>query len=60
MTPDQPLKALWHRYRNYRGRFIAAVLASVVNKVADVVPECLRLVTVDDVYQAAVALLGAT
>ena len=38
----QPLRALWQRYRTYRGRFIGAVVASSINKVADVMPELLR------------------
>ncbi len=49
--PDQPLRALWTRYRAYRGRFIAAVAASTVNKVADVVPELLIGAAVDVVIR---------
>ncbi|MET3962617.1 ATP-binding cassette subfamily B protein [Marmoricola sp. OAE513] len=58
MTPDQPLKALWQRYRNYRGRFVAAVGASVVNKVADVVPELLIGAAVDVVVRADDSWIG--
>ena len=46
-----PLAALWRRYRAYRVRFIAAVIASVVNKVADVVPELLIGAAVDVVIR---------
>jgi ATP-binding cassette subfamily B protein len=48
---DHPLAALWRRYRAYRVRFIAAVIASVVNKVADVVPELLIGAAVDVVIR---------
>ena len=50
-SPDQPLRALWHRYRNYRGRFIAAIAASSINKVADVMPEILIGAAVDVVVR---------
>lgn len=36
---DRPLLALWQRHRRYRGRLVAAVVMSTINKVADVVPE---------------------
>jgi len=48
---DHPLAALWQRYRAYRLRFVAAVLASTVNKVADVVPELLIGAAVDVVIR---------
>lgn len=48
---DQPLRALWRRYRAYRGRFVAACGASTVNKVADVVPELLIGAAVDVVVR---------
>jgi len=48
---DHPLAALWRRYRAYRVRFVAAVIASVVNKVADVVPELLIGAAVDVVIR---------
>lgn len=51
LAPDQPLRALWQRYRAYRGRFIAAVTTSTVNKVADVVPELLIGAAVDVVIR---------
>ena len=50
-SPDQPLRALWQRYRNYRGRFALAVTMSVLNKVADVVPELLIGAAVDVVVR---------
>jgi ATP-binding cassette subfamily B protein len=48
---DQPLKALWRRYRSYHGRFVAAVTASTVNKVMDVMPELLIGAAVDVVVR---------
>ncbi len=54
MTPPaehRPLRALWDRQRSYRGRFIAAVVASSVNKVADVAPELLIGAAVDVVVR---------
>ena len=51
-TPvDQPLRALWRRHRSYRARFVAAVSASTVNKVADVMPELLIGAAVDVVVR---------
>jgi ATP-binding cassette subfamily B protein len=47
----RPTAPLWRRYRAYRVRFIAAVIASVVNKVADVVPELLIGAAVDVVIR---------
>ncbi|MGZ5405412.1 MAG: ABC transporter ATP-binding protein [Nocardioides sp.] len=51
-TPvQQPLRALWQRQRRYRGRFVAAVAMSSLNKVADVVPELLIGAAVDVVVR---------
>ncbi|EON24105.1 ABC transporter-like protein [Nocardioides sp. CF8] len=55
---DQPLRALWKRYRAYRGRFIAAVVASTVNKVADVMPELLIGAAVDVVVRGDASFIG--
>lgn len=57
-SPDQPLRALWQRYRNYRGRFIAAITMSVINKVADVVPELLIGAAVDVVVRGEGSFAG--
>jgi ATP-binding cassette subfamily B protein len=48
---DRPLRALWRRHRAYRGRLTAAVTASTVNKVADVMPELLIGAAVDVVVR---------
>lgn len=50
-SSDRPLTALWRRYRNYRGRFAAAVLMSTINKIADVMPELLIGAAVDVVVR---------
>ena len=50
-APERPLHALGARYRTYRGRFVAAVTASTVNKVADVAPELLIGAAVDVVVR---------
>ncbi len=50
-APPRPLLALWGRYRRYRARFVAAVVVSAVNKVADVVPELLIGAAVDVVVR---------
>lgn len=55
---DQPLRALWRRYDAYRARFVAAVVASTVNKVADVVPELLIGAAVDVVVRGDQSLVG--
>ncbi|WP_232820068.1 ABC transporter ATP-binding protein [Nocardioides allogilvus] len=55
---DQPLRALWKRYRAYRGRFIGAVVASTVNKVADVMPELLIGAAVDVVVRGDASFIG--
>ena len=51
IPPDEPLRALWVRYRAYRGRFVGAVVASTVNKVADVMPELLIGAAIDVVVR---------
>ncbi len=55
---DQPLRALWQRYRTYRARFIGAVVASTVNKVADVAPELLIGAAVDVVVRGDASFVG--
>ena len=47
----QPLRELWRRYRGYRVRLIGAIIASTINKVADVVPELLIGAAVDVVVR---------
>ncbi|RNL63758.1 ABC transporter ATP-binding protein [Nocardioides marmoriginsengisoli] len=56
--PDQPLRALWRRHRAYRKRFVAAVTASTINKVADVVPELLIGAAVDVVVRGDASFVG--
>ncbi len=55
---DQPIRALWQRYRTYRARFIAAVVASTVNKIADVAPELLIGAAVDVVVRGDASFVG--
>ncbi|MCY7402827.1 MAG: ABC transporter ATP-binding protein/permease [Nocardioides sp.] len=55
---DQPLRALWQRYRAYRARFVGAVVASTVNKVADVAPELLIGAAVDVVVRGDASFVG--
>lgn len=55
---DQPLRALWQRYRAYRARFIGAVVASTINKVADVAPELLIGAAVDVVVRGDASFVG--
>jgi ATP-binding cassette subfamily B protein len=51
-TPvEQPLRALWRRHQQHRPRLLAAVVASTVNKVADVMPELLIGAAVDVVVR---------
>jgi ATP-binding cassette subfamily B protein len=57
-TPAQPLRALWSRHRRYRARFVAAMAASTVNKVADVVPELLIGAAVDVVVRGDASFVG--
>ncbi|GAA4114708.1 ABC transporter ATP-binding protein [Knoellia locipacati] len=58
-SPDRPLAALWQRHRRYRGRLVAAVAMSTVNKVADVVPELLIGAAVDVVVRGQDSFVGA-
>lgn len=46
-----PLRALWKRYAQYRPQFVAAVLMSTVNKMADIGPELLIGAAVDVVVR---------
>lgn len=55
---DRPLRALWKRYGAYRGRFVGAVVASTVNKVADVMPELLIGAAVDVVVRGDASFVG--
>lgn len=55
---DHPLRALWRRYDAYRGRFVAAVAMSTLNKVADVVPELLIGAAVDVVVRGDDSFVG--
>ncbi len=57
-APVQPLRALWRRYDAYRGRFVLAVIASTVNKVADIVPELLIGAAVDVVVRGDASFVG--
>ncbi|WP_353951644.1 ABC transporter ATP-binding protein [Knoellia sp. S7-12] len=57
-SPDRPLHALWQRHRRYRGRLVAAVTMSTVNKVADVVPELLIGAAVDVVVRGTDSYVG--
>ena len=58
-SPDQPLRALWLRHRRYRRRLVGAVVASTVNKVADVVPELLIGAAVDVVVRGDASFVGS-
>ncbi|MFT4187445.1 MAG: ABC transporter ATP-binding protein [Aeromicrobium sp.] len=51
--PDisQPLLELWKRYRTLRGRIIAALAVTTINKLADIMPELLIGVAVDVVVR---------
>ncbi|WP_404385872.1 ABC transporter ATP-binding protein/permease [Knoellia locipacati] len=57
--PARPLSALWQRHRRYRGRLVAAVTMSTVNKVADVVPELLIGAAVDVVVRGDDSWIGS-
>ncbi|MGL4744491.1 MAG: ABC transporter ATP-binding protein [Dermatophilaceae bacterium] len=57
-TVGAPLRALWSRYRRYRGRLIAAVACSVLNKTADIFPELLIGAAVDVVVRGADSFVG--
>ena len=54
----QPLRALWSRYGAYRSRFVGAVVASTINKVADIVPELLIGAAVDVVVRGDASFVG--
>nr|WP_227467068.1 ABC transporter ATP-binding protein [Nocardioides lijunqiniae] len=56
--PEAPLRELWRRYHRYRSRFVWAVSMSVLNKVADVVPELLIGAAVDVVVRGSDSLAG--
>ena len=58
LNPEQPLRALWIRQRSYRPRFIAAVIASTINKCADIVPELLIGAAVDVVVRGDASFVG--
>ena len=55
---SQPLRALWSRYGAYRSRFVGAVVASTINKVADIVPELLIGAAVDVVVRGDASFVG--
>jgi ATP-binding cassette, subfamily B, bacterial len=57
---DRPLMALWERHRRYRGRFVAAVIASSINKIADVGPELLIGAAVDVVVRGDQSFVATT
>ena len=57
-TAGTPLRALWDRQRRFRPRFVCAVIASTVNKVADVFPELLIGAAVDVVVRGEASLVG--
>jgi len=56
--PNQPLRALWQRHGRYRGRLVAAVSATTVNKIADVMPELLIGAAVDVVVRGDASLVA--
>ncbi|MFT4186997.1 MAG: ABC transporter ATP-binding protein [Aeromicrobium sp.] len=53
-----PLRALWRRQRSFRGRLVAAVTMSTVNKIADVMPELLIGAAVDVVVRGDASFVG--
>lgn len=57
-TAEAPLRALWERQRRFRPRFVAAVIASTINKVADVFPELLIGAAVDVVVRGQASFVG--
>ncbi|MFT4262289.1 MAG: ABC transporter ATP-binding protein [Nocardioides sp.] len=59
MNVDQPLRSLWSRYREWRGRVLLALLLTTANKVADVVPELLIGVAVDVVIRGSDSWVSA-
>ena len=58
-TADAPLRALWERQRRFRPRFIGAVIASTINKIADVFPELLIGAAVDVVVRGDASFVGS-
>lgn len=52
------LRALWFRYQRHRPRLVGAVVASTVNKIADVVPELLIGAAVDVVVRGDGSFVG--
>lgn len=46
-----PLRELWRRQRQFRGRLVVALAMSTINKIADVVPELLIGAVVDVVIR---------
>ena len=58
-TAETPLRALWDRQRRFRPRFVGAVIASTVNKIADVFPELLIGAAVDVVVRGEASFVGA-
>lgn len=55
----QPLRALWQRYRDYRGKLVAAITMSTLNKVADVFPELLIGAAVDVVVRGSDSFIAS-
>lgn len=58
-TAEAPLRALWDRQRRFRPRFVGAIIASTVNKIADVFPELLIGAAVDVVVRGEASFVGA-
>ena len=52
------LRALWFRYQRHRPRLVGAVVASTINKIADVVPELLIGAAVDVVVRGDASFVG--
>ena len=58
IDPERPLHELWSRYRRHRPRLVGAIVASIVNKVADVMPELLIGAAVDVVVRGDASFVG--
>jgi len=56
--PRSPLRRLWGYARGHRGRFLAAMAVTVLNKLADVMPELLIGVAVDVVVRRDDSFVG--
>lgn len=54
----KPLRTLWRRHRRYRPRVVAAVTATTINKIADVMPELLIGAAVDVVVRGEASLVA--